>query len=1385
MAKVTNTFIKSKLNKDLDARLVPNGEYRDAVNVQVSRSEGDSVGSLENVLGNYNDMDFPSGTKCIGHKANEGTGMVYLFFTNYTDASSNNRSYSQSASNYIYEYNVSNNTKTLLVQGAFLNFSTTNPIYGINIIEDLLFWTDNRNQPRKINITLARPTLASGVPSYYTKEDQISVAKYNPFAAIDLYEELSFNQATGASVAETTMKDVISKFYPNGGSAISAATISSGANSFTTSSILGDIQTSSPLNPYAATGSTVSYIDSTGSIVAISGATVTTASYDSGTGVTTITITGATFPALSTGTEIIFNANEYYDKNFAGDPDYLEDKFARFSYRFKFDDGEYSLIAPFTQIAFIPKQDGYFMYVKKDGINTVEDQSNAFRSTVVSFVENKVNQLKLMIPQPSGLTLGQSIYDELKIVELDIIYKEADALALKVIESIEIDDLTSNSTYASWEYIYKSQKPSKVLPDDEITRVYDKTPVRAFAQESSGNRIIYGNFQNKHTPPATIDYDVSATVKTALDLKSGAATVSQNYSPGTNNFNVNLGSGFIGVGSTIVGTNITPGTVVTQITGAGTIPDPYTNVAFSPVSTGAITSGTAYSFVGTASDDKTSSILEYPNSSLKQNRNYQVGIVLSDRYGRQSSVILSDKPSTVYLPYNTSGVSPDSWPGDSLKVRFNSQVGITNPDANTNYPGLYNGDSTSPAYNPLGWYSYKIVVKQTEQEYYNVYLPGIMASYPERHTLELGNTSHTVLINDNINKIPRDLAEVGPDQKQFRSSVQIYGRVENSSNVITYSSLDPTNIGESNNQYYPGNQADTSTMISTMSDMFEYDPLKPAKPNYFPQFYDYDSNPLIARISTQSQIGQIATTNYNTASASVAANVSNSASISLTGISGSTIVANMVVTGPGIPINTYVISFTGGNNPSVTISQDVELQKFDELVFVQGFPSPNRGTVIRPGLEYLAVYETEPVESLIDIYWETTSSGLISDLNNTINTSTEGATQIENFNTSSWSEALADGGNISTAFNLADSLGSDITLSGNDTFTLEYVYNDNGINVNAGSSPYFELIPVATNQTFNIKILTEYFNQIFYSNDAAIRNFIFGFKAVIGGVTSYFTKTGGPSNVAVTLSIDSGFPANGGTLYLNRYNTSSIGVFSGINGSANTSTLINLRTRDLQYSITNQKIVGDTIDRQTPYFALNASVDSLQNVLKATMINSIAASNTGAKHYTITTQLSDAGSSTTHQFFLDLSVNPSSVKIYTNSRYPILNTTNYTGFYTMMLIEIGANSPTGTQGFYVINFIGNGVKIGAELNTGYDSLNTLSTFAGGGDDFTPISIDRLNAATTSTAGVNEDTYFASTEAAAVALWEGSFTSPTTSPGSNTIENITTDAVKLTWEVIYN
>ena len=77
--------------------------------------------------------------------------------------------------------------------------------------------------------------------------------------------------------------------------------------------------------------------------------------------------------------------NKSSEPNWPGDPDYLESKFVRFSYRFRFDDGEYSLMAPFTQIAYIPKQQGYFF----NG-----DEDAAFRSTVLQWMEKQRRQCR-------------------------------------------------------------------------------------------------------------------------------------------------------------------------------------------------------------------------------------------------------------------------------------------------------------------------------------------------------------------------------------------------------------------------------------------------------------------------------------------------------------------------------------------------------------------------------------------------------------------------------------------------------------------------------------------------------------------------------------------------------------------------------------------------------------------------------------------------------------------------------------------------------------------------------------------------------------------------------------------------------------------------------
>ena len=52
MAESKRNFQQPGINRDLDDRLLPDGMYRDGVNINVGRSEGDDVGAVENLKGN-------------------------------------------------------------------------------------------------------------------------------------------------------------------------------------------------------------------------------------------------------------------------------------------------------------------------------------------------------------------------------------------------------------------------------------------------------------------------------------------------------------------------------------------------------------------------------------------------------------------------------------------------------------------------------------------------------------------------------------------------------------------------------------------------------------------------------------------------------------------------------------------------------------------------------------------------------------------------------------------------------------------------------------------------------------------------------------------------------------------------------------------------------------------------------------------------------------------------------------------------------------------------------------------------------------------------------------------------------------------------------------
>jgi hypothetical protein len=1090
MAEVKNTFIQSKMNQDLDGRILPNGQYRFGKNISISRSDAADVGALENVLGTELLTGFgldDCAYEIIGHFVDITNDRIFVFITDYTDNSTDALSNNITGQNSTFGYTNKNcfiavfNDRTkvgsLLVGGDFLNFSKNFPITGINLLEDLLFWTDNRNQPRKINVNTAseNPFVLGSSPGYYTNEDHISVAKYYPFECISL-----LNNIGGPSQWVTTMTNKSEPFLPE--HCVAEVAIGMGA----------------PSNTCVLSG-TYNNIDVGYELVAVD--VEDTILIDVVT--PDFPIVGQTTIEWSALKPLQFNANDLiyfkapnpdFDAAWPGDKIFLEDKFVRFSYRFNFDDGENSLMAPFTQACFVPKQDGYFIgnKVKNSspplwagwGSKTlIGDEGDAYSSSIVSFFENKVQDIGLYIPcafvDDDQITFD-NLQDSLKINSIDIIYKESDSTTAYVLDTIEAEDFnTVNDTY--YKYDYQSRKPWKTLREKEITRVYDKVPIRALAQESSGNRIIYGNYIDKHTSPENLTYTVSISPKIKVP------TLGQ---PGFGDKDFYIRK-------------------------------------------------------------------EYQNHTVKQNRTYQVGVVLSDRYGRQSDVILSDVfneaisgyGSTIYHPYrdteSTLIDTSDTWPGDQMNLTwFDTIPEIINKEG---YPGIYSnnngklqnlvpgisslldpfclyaftatgsasgatatftatvtaageidastiiiqtsttgwqdgesvsiGDTAGCPFVPgnvtgwtaeantqqktLGWYSWKIVVKQTEQDYYNCYLPGILAGYPktiigisgeqdpatgveilptEAVAFPAGderNTAHIVLINDNINKIPRDLSEVGPTQKIFGSSVQLFGRVENSliENGAVYNTY--------NKQLDPKTITDTVVTIGTITDlnlgqMTQAGSLNNAfDPYSYPginsllipvNFYNGETNPLVARLSTNDKRG------------------------------------------------------VEKSNPS--------------------------GVITLGMLPYLAIYETKPETSNLDIYWETSTSGLVTDLNNSI--LTEDSTLPIDISDPSIDLVESDppGSIISTTFSAISAVG--VPLSNpvdQTTVELASVITGNGDDI----TYKFELLgpdspvpPVFGQNVYQLKTAEDPNGYFVCWNDILKRTYTFTFKilrAEVPGLT--------------------------------------------------------------------------------------------------------------------------------------------------------------------------------------------------------------------------------------------------------------------------------------------
>ena len=914
MPEIKNTFLRSKMNKTLDSRLIPNGEYRDAKNVSISRSEGADVGALENVLGNRKltslktnlgyledaknnakyyatDGDVVlNGLEVLGYYMDVTNDRIFLFLTDYSDSSNDRLSnYAPSdtltsfqpsgnpqpplqitfnakgAACYIVQYNVSNNVYRVLLGGNFLNFSKTHPIINVNMIENMLFWTDNRNQPRKINIDFANNDsyeLSGNGNPYYYNEDHISVAKFAPF------EAPSFLDTSNESGLLNVSTEFLASHIIN---TLSGPTGSGGS----TFNLNGGSYTTTGNNPDLKIGDQIVIPNQEDLDVLEEKLTIITVDPNN----VTTTARSASTQAIPTGSVFeIQRKNPIYDADYKGDENLLKDKFARFSYRFKYDDGEYSLMAPFTQAAFIPDQFGHFIS---------DDENIALQTGNVKFMENSVTKVKLNIKLPEAANL---IDTRFKIQEIQILAKNSDELAVRVVEDIPTSRLSSNTT-VNYVYDYLSSKPIKVLPEADLIRVSDKIPIRALTQEVSGNRLIYGNFIDKHATPDYLEYDLKYNKKV------------------NNNFTK-----------------------------------------------------------------------EFPNHTVKQNRSYQVGVVLYDRYGRASNVILSDPEtintgsynSTIYAPYSNFGSNSINYWGDFLEFTLKNPIPESGKQG---YPGLYS------ASNPLGYYTYRIVIKQQEQEYYNVYTPGALAGELTWDTVgfDKKNTSYDVvngpgnidflpsfssinkitllnLFGDNINKIPRTLKEVNGNDTTFGSEVLLYNRVNPRASLNSLYSTQSTvsKQGEKVVSIEPFKELGAWT--NTKGKLFpgENTPIDDSDPQPTP-WYPYFVN--------------------GTADAD-------------------------------FKFNFHDIFFKAQSNPFIA--------KIETDFQIGATPTYGSKEGIENSWQDLGVFETRPNKSVLDIYYESSTSGLISEINSDIASSN------------------------TAPFSLRDSAGNDSV-----TGSLQYIQSEN------------------------------------------------------------------------------------------------------------------------------------------------------------------------------------------------------------------------------------------------------------------------------------------------------------------------------------------------------
>jgi len=566
MPELKRNFTGGRMNKDIDERMVPKGEYVDALNIEVRTSEGSDVGTVQTLKGNTAITNLFNNATCVGTIAKNSTNKIYWLVSDLgknTNASTTLSQAEQDStgtvsvvhdvySDYIMEYdentgeanyivvehykvettitndnsgtddflrisNLSsattgdirktgiqpgmdvfiNNMKTSIIKIeadttstyyswkvytehiytdsgyadlasvkagdsitfelpsdkralGFSHFATIKPkklITGINVIDDLLFFTDGLTEPKKINIERCRYGSQQGLPATYPNGTNI----YNTLLFVNGALPASNNGRVGNydSTSYASVGNVVIPYLPltyrettvikKSPTTPLVLTMSNFETPFDEDALEDGIISINSIVTLSTGNSSDFFFDANGSLLT-PGTTTPSLTFprvmdwkegsivefypeddDAGSRndvlatliVDTITNSGQdfTFEVQSISPTVVKPFTTYYAKLKQGDP-LFELKFPRFSYRYKYEDGEYSAFAPFSEVAFIPER---FDYLPKKGHNL--GMTNNLRYLVLSGFKPKT------IP--------------VDVVEVDILYKESNSPNVYTVETVK------------------------------------------------------------------------------------------------------------------------------------------------------------------------------------------------------------------------------------------------------------------------------------------------------------------------------------------------------------------------------------------------------------------------------------------------------------------------------------------------------------------------------------------------------------------------------------------------------------------------------------------------------------------------------------------------------------------------------------------------------------------------------------------------------------------------------------------------------------------------------------------------------------------------------------------------------------------------------------